>query len=832
MGLLSRAFGSLPDAAWLRHLLKFNHPDFRISTRRLFRSPAFVTTTVGTLTLGLGLFAVVYTMFDKVLVEPMPYKDPDDLYFVWRDFGPTRNHGSLPGADIVELQKAGGVIESAVALQPFLGGVFSLREGIDPIEISVTVTSPGLFEMLGVTPMLGRSFLSDDAGPGRPFTIVLTHGLWSRLGADPQILGRVVSFNGRPHTVIGVLPPDFRFVRNAAEGPAQRPDAYTNLRVNLTDPSPNQTDYSALIRAQRGTPPETVAAAVEAVGRIIDARDFGGRGLKLYPVGLKADLVSRVRPALLVLGAAGVVLALMLMVNLASILLARAAQRELEFAVSRALGANSVAVMRATLIEGGLLGLMGGTLGTLVAVWGTRVLVALTPLDLPRREEIAVGPDTGAAVVAIGTLLGLLAAAVPAVWAAHTSLASLLAGSTVRGGGGGHGIMRRGMIVAQVAFSLVLLSSGALVVRSLEEILRADPGFRPEGLFTVLVRTPPVFFPQNSDVITFQNRVTNALANLPGVSAASATSALPLTVSPTLSTAPIRMPDAPGNTGDAERDTVITDVIRARAGYVEVMGMRVVAGRSFEEARPENVREAMIDTTLARRLFPGANAVGMKIPFGNGQMTVVGVVEQARLYDLHQDGRPQIYFRAEDCCIRPLFYVMRTARPPETLLPEVYSAIRQIDPRVAVGEARPMDEIVGNALRQQRTSATLITAFAVGALLLAAMGLFGVVSGSVTRRRHELAVRMALGADPRSALRLVLREGVLLVGIGILAGLPVVFVAGSLIRAVLVGVSPSDPFTLAAVALLLVFVTLVTCYVPARRVLKIDPAQLLARSNR
>jgi len=824
--------GSLADAAWVRHLLKFNQPDFRISARRLFRSPAFVTTTVGTLTLGLGLFAVVYTMFDKVLIEPMPYKDPDNLYFVWRELGPTRNHVSLPGADILELQKAGGVIESAVALQPFLGGVFSLREGIDPIEISVTVTSPGLFEMLGVTPMLGRSFLSDDAGPGRPFTIVLTHGLWSLLGADPQILGRVVSFNGRPHTVIGVLPPDFRFVRNASEGPAQRPDAYTNLRVNLTDPSPNQTDYSALIRAQRGTPPQTVAAAVEAVGRIINERDFGGRGLKLYPVGLKADLVTRVRPALLVLGAAGAVLALMLMVNLASILLARAAQREQEFAVSRALGANSGALMRGTLIEGGLLGLMGGTLGTLFAIWGTRVLVTLAPLDLPRREEIAVGLDTSIVVVAIGTLLGLLAAAVPALWAAHTPLSSLLAGSAVRGGGGGHGIMRRGMIVAQVALSLVLLSSGALVVRSLEQLLRADPGFNPEGLFTVLVRTPPIFFPQNSDVTTFQNRVTSALSSLPGVTAASATSALPFTVSPTLGQVPIRVPGAPGNTGDAERDTVMTDVIRARAGYVEAMGMRIVSGRSFEEARPANMLEAMIDTTLARRLFPGANAVGMQVPFGNGQATVVGVVEQARLYDLYQDGRPQIYFRAEDCCIRPLFYVMRTARPPESLLPEVYAAIRQIDPRVAVGEARSMDEIVGNALRQQRTSATLITAFAVGALLLAAMGLFGVVSGSVTRRSHELAVRMALGADPRSALRLVLREGVLLVGIGILIGLPVVLAAGSLIRTVLVGVSPSDPFTLAAVALLLVVVTLVTCYVPARRVLKIDPAQLLARGNR
>ena len=235
--------------------------------------------------------------------------------------------------------------------------------------------------------------------------------------------------------------------------------------------------YAALIRARRGASPEAVAAAVDAVGRAIDARDFNGRGLKLYPVGLKADVVSRIRPALVVLGAAGLVLVLMLMVNLASVLLARAAQREHEVAVSRALGANTVAIVRSTLIEGGLLGVAGGALGALAAIWGTRALVALAPLDLPRREAIAIDWRIAAIVIAVGGLLGVLAATVPAAWSARTSLSSLLASSAVRGGGG-HGRLRRGMIVAQVALSLVLLSSGALVVRSFERLLRADPGLQ------------------------------------------------------------------------------------------------------------------------------------------------------------------------------------------------------------------------------------------------------------------------------------------------------------------------------------------------------------------
>ena len=257
------------------------------------------------------------------------------------------------------------------------------------------------------------------------------------------------------------------------------------------------------------------------------------------------------------------------------------------------------------------------------------------------------------------------------------------------------------------------------------------------------------------------------------------------------------------------------------------MGMRLVSGRGFDAVRRDEVREALIDSSLARRFFPGRSPLGANVPFGGGLLTIVGVVEQARLYDLHRDGRPQILVRTEDWGNRPLFFVIRTQRDPRSLLPEVRSAVRRLDPRVAVGDPRTMEEIVGDVLRQQRTSAALITAFALGALLLAAMGLFSVVSGSVTRRRHELAVRLALGADHRRVLRLVLGEGALLVGIGVLIGLPGIYTAGRLIRGVLVGVSPSDPLTLGAVALGLLLVTMATCYVPARRALGIDPAQLL-----
>ena len=366
-------------------------------------------------------------------------------------------------------------------------------------------------------------------------------------------------------------------------------------------------------------------------------------------------------------------------------------------------------------------------------------------------------------MIAVGGLLGVLAATPPAMWAARTSLSSLLAGNAVRGGGG-QGRWRRGMIVAQVALSLVLLTSGALVVRSFERLLRSDPGFRPDGVLTVRLRTPPEFFPKMSDTIAFHDRIQNALAAIPGVTGASAASALPLTA--TAFQAMMTIPGAPGNTGEAERDKVLADMIAARANYVEVMGMRLVAGRTFTEARPNGATEAIIDTSLATRYFPKSSPLGAQFRLGERTLAIVGVVQQARLYDVHTDGRPQILIRAEDLGIRPLYFVMRTNREPHSLVPEVRAAMRRIDPRVPVGETRTMDDIVQSSLSPQ-----------------------------------------AIG--------------------GALIGAPGIYFANSLIRGLLVGVSPSDPLTLLGAAVGLLLVTMATCYVPARRALRIEPAQLL-----
>ena len=348
-------------------------------------------------------------------------------------------------------------------------------------------------------------------------------------------------------------------------------------------------------------------------------------------------------------------------------------------------------------------------------------------------------------------------------------------------------------------------------------------------MFTVKVRTPPEFFPKPADAVGFQDRVQRALASIPGVRRGGRGFGAASYRYSSFSNfqATITAPGAPGNTGDAERDKLIIDLIGARSGYIETMGIRLLSGRAFPKLRQNGVAEAMIDTAVARRFFPDGSAVGSQIQFGRGLLTIVGVVGQARLYGLHADGRPQMLVRAEDFGMRPLFYVMRTTRDPHSLLPDVTAAVRRIEPRVAVGDPRTMDDLVQASRSPQAIGASLVGSVAVGALLLTAMGLFGVVAGSVTRRRHELAVRLAVGADHQRILRMVLGEGALLVSIGLLIGAPGIYFGYRVIGGLLVGVSPYDPLALLAAALGLFIVAMAACYVPARRVLKIDPSQML-----
>jgi putative ABC transport system permease protein len=366
-------------------------------------------------------------------------------------------------------------------------------------------------------------------------------------------------------TVIGVMGRDFHFVRHASLGSPESADVYITFPYAVAQMNPGHGAFAALIRARPGASASQVAAAVAAVGKSLDERFFKNRGVKLYAVGLESDLVAAVRPALVVLGLSGVFLVLVLAANLATLLLARAMQREREFAVSRALGANGGALIRATLIEAGLLGAIGGAGASLVAVWGARALVALAPLDLPRRETIAVDWRVALMVTGIGALLGVVAGAAPAFWASRSTLASLLRNASARGGGRSR--LRRSLVVIQVALCLVLLSTGALVARSFERLLRSEPGFDASGVLTFRVPVAQWRFPDNASAVAFDARLERELAALPGVLSVGAASALPLTANTDQNQ--VALPGAPGNSGNADHDKPLVDALYARAWMVQ-----------------------------------------------------------------------------------------------------------------------------------------------------------------------------------------------------------------------------------------------------------------------
>jgi predicted permease len=384
--------------------------------------------------------------------------------------------------------------------------------------------------------------------------------------------------------------------------------------------------------------------------------------------------------------------------------------------------------------------------------------------------------------------------------------------------------MRRSLIVVQIALSLVLLSAGGLVVRSFERLLAADPGFASDHVLTLRLST--IVFPQDTDAASFLDRTTTALRALPGVIGVSASSTLPLSGGSSMNT--VGFPGAPGNTGDQQRDRPLVDRVQARAGYFETLRMRVLAGRGFEEARQPNVREAVIDRQLADQFFPSSNPIGSPISFGKSTLTIVGVVDQARLHDLYRDGRPQMFVRAEDYGSRGYwFFVIRTTAEPQGVIQDARAAIRRIEPRIPVSMMLTMDEIVADRRSRERISAVIIAGLALGALLLVAVGLFAVIAGSVTRRRGELAVRLALGATHAGVMRLLLSEGAMLVALGLVIGVPGVYAVGSLVRGLLIDISPWDAPTLAGALLGLFLVAMAACYLPARRVLRLDPAPLL-----
>lgn len=797
------------------------------ATRRLARAPVFTTVSVLTMAVGGAAFAAVFSAVDGVLLEPPPYEEPDELVWVWRDYWFGLHRGWLGGPDIPALRAHTEAFEGVAAFRTG-GRNLTGRAGDHPRRVDVTFASAGIFDLLGVRVALGRGFLPGEDAPDAPAVAVLGHDLWhTHFAADPRVVGTEIYLNGEPTKVVGVAPEEFRFVVHTSLGEPAPADLFQPLRLDLAAQDPGWGMLAGLARAQEDATRDQVDAAIAAVAQDLDDQ-WHNPGLKMWGVGLHEDLVAEVRPALSTLLVAAALLLIILGANLATLLLARATTRDRELAVRAALGAGRRRLFQSVLAESVVLGGAGALLGLLLASPAIRVLRALAPDGLPRRMDIQLDLSVALVTFAVVLLVGMGAGFLPAARALRGAVAERLREGGGRTGGGSAGVRARGgLVVAQVALSLVLLVAAGLLGRGVASLLASDPGFDARSVLTFTVAMDPGRYGQDGAIADLDRRLRSGILRLPGVERVGATNALPLSAA--ASQRDVSLPGAPGNSGQAETDRPHVDYLFVGPGYGEAIGLRVIEGRLFGEGDAAGAPPVVIiDDVLAARFYPGSSALGRPLALGFDTLTIVGVMDQPRLYSVHADDRPQVLLpllqRPETTL---LSYAVATAGEPGDLASRLRGILDAVDASLPVTEVRTLEGIIRASLGNERLSLMLLLAFAVSALVLATLGLYGVVSHAVERRTHEMGVRIALGADRAQVLRIVLWQGLRLTSLGVLLGLVGSLAAARVVGRVVTAAAPDDLIVYTGVTLILVAITAAAAYVPAWRATRIDPSEAL-----
>jgi putative ABC transport system permease protein len=800
----------------------------RRAVRRLWRTPTFTVITVLSVAFGIGTFGSILSVVDGVLLEAPPYGDVSRLVWVWRDYTWANfPRGWLGGPDIALLRERTAAFEAVVGLDAERS-TLTAGDGSAAEEVRVLLATDEFFEVVGVLPELGRGFVRGESDSTAGPVVVLGHEIWvRRFGSDVSMVGRDVFLDGQPTRVIGVMPRGFRFAMHSSLGDPVTVDVYEVMQADLAAANPGAGAFAGLARIREGASEGVVAGALDAVSRQLDEESFGRRGLRLWTVPLREDLIGEVRPVLGALLGASIFLLLTLGANLATLLFARAASRSRDVAVRSALGAGRFASVMNLLGESLLLCLAGGVLGLAITPFAVEGLLALAPPSLPRQE--AIGLDTSVLVLTLCTagLLALAAALGPALRVSGRAPWEGLRASGPRAGGAVDAARTRSILVAvQVALSLVLLASAGLVARSVAMLLRADPGFESAGVLTFRVPLSDFDDADGSKSVRFHEQLGARFTALPGVRGAGAVDAIPLASGANQTTA--RFPDAPGNTGDANADGPLVDYFATGRGYFDAIGIALLDGRAFDirdDAQAPGV--AIIDETLARRFFDDGRATGRRMTLDGDTLAIVGVTRHARFYDLFSDDRGQVYRPLAQMPRSAMYYALRTDGEPRSLIESARTTLRSLDASVPIADVRTMDTIVRESLGQHRLSMVLIAGFALGALVLAAMGIYGVVSNSVLRRTHEFGVRLALGADRPGILGLVLAQGVRVIGLGLAVGLAGAIGAARLLSSLLFGVQAGDTTMFVIVGLFLATVGLLACLMPAWRATRIAPIEAL-----
>lgn len=800
--------------------------DVQYAFRQMVRNIGFTAVSVLTLALGIGATTAIFSVVDGILFRPLPFPAAEQLVAVWTDV--SRRGG--PVDEWMNYDNYSDLRERSRTLQALAawGGGNPTVTGLGEPEqvVAAYVTHGMLSEVLRVSPVLGRGFAAADDLPDAPTTVLLTHGFWERaFGADPAVIGSGLSLNGQAYTVIGVLPSDFSapFMTGA--------DLWLTMREDPAEPSCPRGNACLRVvgRLADGVTLETARTEADGIARQLaeeHPETNADDGLLLRP--LRDDMVGDARAGLLVLlGGVGFVL-LIACVNVANLLLSRATSRAHELAVRSALGAGRRRLAEQLLTESAVLAILGGSAGLLLAYLGTDLLVSIAPPGTPRVSGIAVNGRVLAFALGATAFAGILFGLLPSLRGARGNADAALAEGGRGGTGGGRGMRARGALVsAQVALALMLLVGAGLLVRSLQNLRSAELGYVPEGVLTLQMGLPSSRYSDADAVRAFVSAVGSRLSALPGVTAQGATSRLPLTGFGTDISFTIEgRPALPPGQSQAVWFRRIT------AGYPEAMGMRLIEGRWVAPSDDERApRVVVINETFARRHFPGTSAIGRRLNLGISAepswSEIVGVAADARYFGLRDGGRVALYASYAQSPSRAVWWALRSDRDPAALAGEVRAAVTELDPSLAVARVGPMESVVAEALGPERFVTLLLGLFAGVALLLAVVGLYGVVSYGVAQRLREMGVRLALGAEGGHIRRMVIAQSFKLVGLGLILGVAGGLAVTRLMVGLLFGVSPTDPWTYGAVALVLAAVALVASAVPAFRAGRVDPIRVL-----
>jgi predicted permease len=796
--------------------------------RLLFKNPSFTLAAVLAMALGIATSTMIFSMVNAVLLRPLPYTNPDEVMIVWARFeARDAKDVWLSPPEVKDFRQQGTLFKDFAALADL---TLNMTGNGDPEQLQVVGASGNLFSMLGVNMAKGRGFLPEEDQQGARKVAVLTHGFWQRrFGANEGILNQSLTLEGEPYVIVGVLPANFTIPPPSSVFPG-RIDVFVPFDSVVPTAGTTNRDLRhvhVLTRTKPGVTPEQAQSQMNTIAQTLqqqyaDAYPQDSR-FRLSVVPFHNYIVKPIRPSLLILFIASILVLLIACVNIANLLLARAAAREKEFGIRVSLGAGPLMIVRQLLTESLLLAAAGGLLGVVLAFIGLRVLLKLSPAQVPLLQESRIDAWTLLFTVVVVILSAVAFGLTPAWHATRFNLSRLLNNSSksVSTGRGRHRFSA-GLVIGQIAVLLVLLIGVGLLIKSFLNLQREQLGFIPANALTMHLQLSPSYYREPADRLAFLQRIEKQLETLPGVQGVGAVTQLPLSGA-LLGSGFTPVDDSPMRDHPPES----TDLRGVTPGYFKGLGIPLVEGRTFNDSDTADApRRAVIDQLLARRFWPNQSAIGKRIKWIRSEepLEVIGVVGSVKHVALDQPERPTTYFPLTQYArSQSVFFAIRTNADPSSLAGAVRNQIWTLDRNQPLADVQPMEDIVWKSIARQRLNLFLLSVFAGVALVLAAVGIYGMMSYAVTQRNREIGIRLALGAQQQSIFRLILTRALSLAAIGIAAGLLLSFVLTRLMSSILFGVSTIDPVIFGILSLFLMGVIVIASFVPARRATKVDP---------